>query len=124
VSFRGAIGFDSTAVIGFNSVPEQGPCPLIGHDRREVIFPKGDDLLLHAMPQIPQLVRLGLLLAPQKVRLGPAQHSVVTWIARGQKGEAKSSNTMPSEEPCQGWIPTLSLFHSVRPSSATGPLRP
>jgi hypothetical protein len=81
------------AVIGFNSAPEHGTCPLVSHDRRQIMFPKGPDFPPHTMPELPQLVRLGLFLAPQKVRLGFAQHLRRTGLARGHKGEAKSSNT-------------------------------
>jgi len=59
-------------------------------------------------PQQPQLVRLGLFLAPQKFSLCPAQHSVVTWVARGHKGEAKSSNTVLDRKLVLGGFP---LFH-------------
>ena len=65
VGFHGVIEFNSAA-IGLNSIPEQGARPVVSQYGWEVILFEDTDLSPDTMLEVSQLLRLGLLRAPQE----------------------------------------------------------
>jgi len=74
---RGAIEIHSSSAIVPDSGLKKRPRPVVAKYGRKVVLLEDIDLLLDAMPEIPQLLRLGLFRTPQKLSLGSAQHLVV-----------------------------------------------